>query len=55
MESLAFDTTFLIDFQKERKRRKPGRAHEFLKYQADKVASLSTVAYGEYAEGFDNL
>ena len=55
MESLAFDTTFLIDFQRERKRREPGRAHEFLKNQADKGAFLSTIAYGEYAEGFDDL
>lgn len=55
MESLIFDTTFLIDFQRERKGRQPGRAHRFLENHADKGAYLSVVAYGEYAEGFGNL
>lgn len=54
MESLIFDTTFLIDFQRERKSRQPGRAHRFLETDADKGAYLSVVAYGEYAEGFDS-
>ena len=55
MESLIFDTSFLIDFQRERKSRHPGRAHRFLESHADKGAYLSVVAYGEYAEGFDSL
>lgn len=54
MESLIFDTTFLIDFQRERKHGKAGRAHQFLANNADKGAYLSVIAYGEYAEGFDN-
>ena len=55
MESLVFDTTFLIDFQRERKLRKPGRAHQFLQTNAHKGAFLSIIAYAEYAEGFNTL
>jgi len=55
MESLIFDTTFLIDFQRERTHRKEGRAQRFLRNHADKGAFLSMVAYGEYAEGFKNF
>lgn len=55
MESLVFDTTFLIDFQRERKLSTYGRAHQFLKTHADKAAFLSIIAYGEYAEGFSDL
>lgn len=55
MESLTFDTTFLIDFQRERKNSSPGRAHQFLKSHQDDGAYLSVVAYGEYAEGFEDL
>jgi tRNA(fMet)-specific endonuclease VapC len=55
MESLIFDTTFLIDFQRERRSGQPGRAHQFLRSHAEKGAYLSVVAYGEYAEGFHSL
>lgn len=55
MESLIFDTTFLIDFQRERKCGELGRAHRFLESHREKAAYLSIVAYGEYAEGFENL
>jgi tRNA(fMet)-specific endonuclease VapC len=55
MESLTFDTSFLIDFQRERKNRRRGRAHEFLQIHAAKGAYLSLTAYGEYAEGFEKL
>jgi len=54
MESLIFDTTFLIDFQRERKYGKQGRAHQFLANNAEKGAYLSIIAYGEYAEGFED-
>ena len=54
MESLIFDTSFLIDFQRERKTGDPGKAHQFLKSHTDKGAYLCIVAYGEYAEGFEN-
>ncbi len=55
MESLSFDTIFLIDFQKERKAKQKGKAHVFLENHASKAAYLSVIAYGEYAEGFENL
>jgi|GEM_PF-2226411 len=40
MEGLVFDTTFLIDFQRERKRGKAG-AHEFLARNQECVAYSS--------------
>lgn len=49
-----FDTTFLIDFQKERKVGQKGNTHRFLEAHAEKGAYLSIIAYGEYAEGFEN-
>jgi len=54
MESLSFDTTFLIDFQRERKIGETGRAHRFLECHREMGAYLSIIAYGEYAEGFEN-
>lgn len=51
MESLIFDTTFLIDFQRERAGRRGG-AHEFLQAHAAAPAYLPVTAYGEFAEGF---
>lgn len=51
MASLIFDTTFLIDFQRERNRG-PGRAHEFLQSHGNDTAYLPMTAYGEFAEGF---
>ncbi len=53
MESLIFDTTFLIDFQRERAGRSGG-AHEFLQSHADAPAYLPATAYGEFAEGFSD-
>lgn len=55
MESLIFDTTFLIDFQRERKRGVVDRAHRFLEQHAEAYAYLPIAAYGEYAEGFEDL
>lgn len=54
MEALIFDTSFLIDFQRERKRGR-GRAHQFLESNPDAQAYLPMTAYGEYAEGFESL
>jgi len=51
MASLVFDTTFLIDFQRERNR-SPGRAHAFLKSHGNDDAFLPVTAYAEFAEGF---
>jgi predicted nucleic acid-binding protein len=53
MEALIFDTTFLIDFQRERQAGQ-GAAHSFLEAHADAVAYLPITAYGEFAEGFTN-
>lgn len=49
--SLCFDTTFLIDLQKERD---AGPAHTFLGEHRSAVFVCSVVALGEFAEGFAN-
>lgn len=54
MGALIFDTCFLIDFQKERKRG-AGRAHQFLQTHSDFYAYLPIIAYGEYGEVFRSL
>jgi len=51
--ALSFDTTFLIDFQRER-RTGGGRAHRFLKENREEYAYLSTVVVGEFYEGFES-
>jgi predicted nucleic acid-binding protein len=52
-EALIFDTSFLIDFQRERRRGETtGRAHRFLATHADVALALSVTALGEFAEGF---
>lgn len=51
MESLTFDTTFLIDLQRERRKGR-GVAHAFLERNRDSIAYLPVTAYGEFAEGF---
>ncbi|TVR53228.1 MAG: type II toxin-antitoxin system VapC family toxin [Puniceicoccaceae bacterium] len=53
MEALIFDTTFLIDFQRERSSGK-GRAHRFLKNREGHGAKISAISFGEFAEGFEN-
>lgn len=53
MGALMFDTTFLIDFQRERNRQ-PDRAHRFLQQNSNEVALLPAVACGEFTEGFEN-
>lgn len=51
---LSFDTTFLIDLQKEKLARKPGPAYQFLRQSAGVQMALSSVALGEFAEGFQD-
>ena len=53
MEALIFDTTFLIDFQRERQTGW-GAAHAFLEAHSGHSAFLPVTAYGEFAEGFPN-
>lgn len=52
-EQLSFDTTFLIDLQREKVAGKRGPAHRFLKQNAGAQMVLSSVALGEFAEGFE--
>lgn len=52
---VAFDTTFLIDLQRERSRGDDGGpAHRFLSADADLELHLSATALGEFAEGFED-
>ncbi|MFY2859451.1 type II toxin-antitoxin system VapC family toxin [Mycobacterium sp. THU-M104] len=51
---LSVDTTFLIDLQRERSAGDDdGAAHQVLKRSPDAELFLSTIALGEFAEGFD--
>ena len=54
MDALIFDTTFLIDFQRERAGG-TGKAHKFLQAYAESLAFLPMTASGEFAEGFESL
>lgn len=53
MESLNFDTTFLIDLQRETNR-VPGPAHEFLQQNPAVIPCISLITLGEYSEGFSS-
>jgi predicted nucleic acid-binding protein len=51
---LSIDTTFLIDLQRERSNGdQDGAAHRLLKRSPEAELFLSTIALGEFAEGFD--
>jgi tRNA(fMet)-specific endonuclease VapC len=51
---LSVDTTFLIDLQRERSAgHDGGAAHRFLERSPDAELFLSTIALGEFAEGFE--
>lgn len=53
VERLAFDTTFLIDLQRERKKGEHGGpAHSFLTRNRDAEMHIPTTVLGEFAEGF---
>ncbi len=49
---LCFDTTFLIDLQRERG---AGLAHEFLEENRNAIFFWSAVSVGEFAEGFSSI
>jgi predicted nucleic acid-binding protein len=49
---LSVDTSFLVDVQRERTRGVQGPAHEVLSADRDVELFLSSVALGEFAEGF---
>lgn len=51
---LSVDATLLIDLQRERSAgNDDGAAHRFLKRSPDAELFLSTIALGEFAEGFE--
>jgi predicted nucleic acid-binding protein len=56
MDALIFDTTFLIDIQRERGRGTGQRspAHAFLRAHGQVPVRISTTTLGEFAEGFDD-
>jgi predicted nucleic acid-binding protein len=54
MRQFLFDTCFLIDFEREMKRG-AGKAHAFLRENADAVALISWTVAGEFAEGFMDI
>ncbi len=54
-ERLSFDTSFLIDFQRERRAKTEGPAHSFLKTIGSARLCLSAAALAEFAEGFSDI
>lgn len=50
---LMVDTCFLIDYQREVKRRSPGPVVGFLKAHAEERLQISPVAWGEFLAGFE--
>ena len=53
-DPVAFDTSFLIDLQRERARgEEDGPARRFLAKDPTRELHLSATALGEFAEGFD--
>lgn len=48
------DTCFLIDYQKEAKRKEPGPVVAFLRNHPGKRLQISTIAWGEFLAGFEN-
>ena len=54
MNDLLFDTCFLIDVERELRRR-PGKAHAFLRQHLAARPWISWTVAGEFAEGFDDI
>jgi hypothetical protein len=51
---MIFDTTFLIDLEREIARGQPGPAMEFLARHPAQTMRISVITFGELAEGFEN-
>ena len=49
---MLFDTTFLIDYEREVKRSRPGMAHAFLVQHPGVPLYISIISVGEFGEGF---
>ena len=52
---MILDTCFLIDLQRERRRGQSGGAHHFAEKHRAKQSYLAAVAWGEFAEGFEEI
>src|SRR5687768_2067834 len=50
--ALAFDTCFLIDWERERKKAVTGPAHRFLAHHHDVELKVSATVLGEFSAGF---
>jgi len=50
---MLFDTTFLIDLQREALRGAPAAAFRFLETHPEAPVCISIITYGEMAEGFE--
>jgi predicted nucleic acid-binding protein len=49
---MLFDTTFVIDLEREVKRARPAKAHGFLQANPNAPLFISIITVGEFAEGF---
>lgn len=49
---MTLDTCFLIDYQREAKRKQAGPAVEFLRRHPEEKLQMSVVAWGEFLAGF---
>ena len=54
MKRLMFDTCFLIDLEREKKRG-AGKAQAFLRENKEALACISWIVAGEFAEGFTDI
>jgi len=52
---MILDTTFLIDLQREFRKKKAGRARVFLEDHADTPFSISVISVTEFLEGFETI
>lgn len=50
---MLFDTTFVIDLEREFARNRPGRAVKFLEEHSETVPHISIITFYEFAEGFE--
>jgi hypothetical protein len=50
VETVSYDTTFLIDPQREKRQGVQGRAHEFLRAHSSAVGFLNVILLGEFME-----
>lgn len=50
---MLFDTTFVIDLEREFARSRPGRAVAFLHRHPETIPAISIITFYEFAEGFE--